>query len=113
MAVTPEKINEILNFYTIRKEGNGDVDLGSFDGKTRLVYGLRAFEERLTVDPREPKTGRLRKQPVVLLVTEKGEYPLPYAAVIARLPEDVIDQVADHLTAIRREENRTTWPEDY
>lgn len=113
MAVSPEQINEILNFHTKRKEGNGDVDLGSFNGKTRIVYGLRTIEERLIVDPEEPRTGRLRRQPVVSLVTKTDIYPLPYATVIARLPEDVIEQVADHLASIRREENRATWPEDY
>lgn len=114
MAVSPEKISEILNFHTTRRKGNGDVDLGSFDGKTRVVYGLRAFEERLIVDPNEPKTGRLRRQPVVLLKTREGEYSLPYAADVARLPENVIKQVADHLRSIR-EGSRVThdWPEDY
>lgn len=113
MAVSPEKINEILNFHTEKREGNGDVDLGSFDGKTRVVYGLRAFEERVMVDPKEPRTGKLRRQPVVSLVTDKGVYPLPYATEIARLPENVIEQVANHLASIRREEDRATWPEDY
>lgn len=113
MAVSPEKISEILNFHTNRKAGNGDVDLGTCNGVGRLRYGLRAFGERLTVGPNEPKTGRIRRQPVVTLITEEGEYSLPYATDVARLPENVIEQVADHLRYIRREEDRAPWPEDY
>lgn len=102
MAVSPDKINEILNFHPARKAGSGEVDLGSIDGSTRVVYGPQTFEERVIVHPEERRTGRLRTQPVVSLITEQGVYPLPYATEIRRLPENVIEQVADRLAAHKR-----------
>ena len=102
MGVSVEIAGAIANFRPVEHKSNARTELGtvSTDEGVRLnvVHGLFNYRTRFESDPKQPLLDRWTTQPVIALVDAKGGvFPLPYAADVNRLPESLVQQVADRL----------------
>ncbi|MBI2018258.1 hypothetical protein HYS96_00990 [Candidatus Daviesbacteria bacterium] len=102
MPISKEVIARIIDFHPGEAaKGGRAIDLGEIEEGIKVVYDLFPYQRRAVALQGEPLVLAWTRQPVVALITRAGITPLPYAADVRAIGEELAVKVVDRLDAVR------------